>query len=403
MTFPRARGVLPVRVFLCAVLALQTTPYGAITPLLPGIVRDLGLADSRVGLITGAFTAGLLPACLALMLIRRPISDILVVFVGLGFLAVGCLTFAQASSLPILLAGRLAMGFGSGLCFAGASRWLVKSAPGQEGLFFGLSWGMLSVGTAVGPAAGAAAIALGSPFVHNVLTATFAACLAVLALIAMSPQMRQMARTRTVGPHIAVATLLRKRTFLIALTPLIVPALAIGLLFTLVPLLLAADGQEQWIAAIFIAAAVIGAGAGPVAGVVVRGVGERTTIVVTMAATTVLFASLAWPIGPLHLAIATIVILGIINQLLAVAAGETTRRTGTELGAPDTSSIFVPLMFALFETAGAVFSTRAAAVHAALPFIAVAAVAVATGALTARAMPRKRERDDRDSVVVQPF
>ncbi|MGJ3558572.1 hypothetical protein ACR6C2_04840 [Streptomyces sp. INA 01156] len=39
------------------VVALEATTYGVISPLLPGIARDLALENSLVGLITGAFTA----------------------------------------------------------------------------------------------------------------------------------------------------------------------------------------------------------------------------------------------------------------------------------------------------------------------------------------------------------
>lgn len=377
-------SLLLVRVFLCVVVALEATTYGVISPLLPGIARDLALEDSLVGLITGAFTAGLLPACLALMLVRRPVSDIAVVLGGLMSLAVGCLTLANGGGLTGILVGRLLMGFGSGLCFGGTIRWLVKSAPGNEGLFFGLGWGMLSVGTAVGPAVGAVGVVHGSRLVHNMLAGVIVVCVAVLALTAKSPRMRRMARARAEGPPVALANVLRERTFRATLTPLITPALAIGVLFTLVPLRLAGDGHERWVAATFVAAAVIGAGAGPVAGFLVRYFDKGPMTVVALVASTALLVSLAWPIGPLTLTIVTIAILGVSNQLVTVAAGETIRRAGEELGVPDTSSTFVPLVFAVFETAGAVLSTRAEALSPSLPFIALGSVAAVSGLLAWR-------------------
>lgn len=388
----RAGNGLPTRLFLCVVLALQTTPYGVISPLLPGIVDNLAVAPSQAGLITGAYTAGLLPACLVLMFVRRPLSDAVVVLTGLLFLALGCAIFADAGAFAQVIVGRILMGFGSGLCFTGASRWLVKSAPGRESLFFGLSWGMLSVGQAVGPVVGAVAVDHGTQMVHRL----FALIFGVGAIIASSMALFSTERAPTQqkkGRGVPAAHLWGERSFVYALVPLIIPSLAIGVLYTVIPLRLATEGQAEWVAPTFLAAAVLGAGAGPVAGVVTRRFGENPTVVFSLSTTAVLFAVLVGPFGALSLVVITVLILGLTGQLIAVAAGEMIRRMGEKLGAAGTASIFVPLMYALFETLGAVGGARADAVNQWLAFSSLAATAT-----LAAWMASRRARGDKAAV-----
>jgi MFS family permease len=381
---PGTAGLVLLRTFLCAVLALESTTYGVISPLLPSIAHSLALPESRVGLVTGAYTAGMVPACLTLVVVRRRISDITLVAIGITSLAVGCIVLANDPNFGGILSGRLLMGFGCGQCFAGAIRWLVKSAPGREGLFFGLGWGMVSVGSAVGPTVGAVALAVGSRSVHNGLAGVFVVCLAALTLIALSGRSRLTAHGHLQGVSPVALRLLCERAFLAALAPLIVPAMAIGMLVTLVPLRMADGGYQQWVAVAFTASAVIGAGCGPFVGHFVHSVGERPITLVGLAATAILLAVLSLRLGPVALAIGTIAVLGPANQAIVVSAGEKLRRTGERFGTVNASSTFLPLMFAVFETAGAVLSTKTATASPPLPFTASAVVAASCWLLTWR-------------------
>ena len=238
---PVEGSVQLMRVFLCVLMALETTPYGVVAPLLPGIVRNLSLDEFRAGLLTGALPLGMLPACVAPMLLRRTPSDIVVMLTGLAADVAGCVLFANGPGLQSLIAGRFLMGVGTGLCFLGATRFLVKSShPGQEGVSFGLGWGMLSVGTALGPAVGAVAVTHGATLVHNVFAATFAACMAALATATLSAPVRRVAHAIQNAARAPVG-LLRRAPFLVGLAPSVVPAITFGVFYTLVPLRLSQD------------------------------------------------------------------------------------------------------------------------------------------------------------------
>jgi predicted MFS family arabinose efflux permease len=369
-------GPVALRVLLCLILVLEATTYGLISPLLPALVDEHGLSTSQVGLITGAYTTGMLPACLLLILGGRIVSARATVFSGIVSLCLGCLALANIPTFAGILIGRFLMGVGAGFAFGGGIRWLAKTAPGREALYFGLGFGMLSVGTAVGPLVGALALEWGTGLVHNVLAATFVLCMLALASLrtVRRPDSDYDDHSRT---NFGSIRLLRRSRFLFALAPLIVPALAIGILYTLVPLILDANGHQEWVAVTFAASAVIGACCSPTAGHLLGMVGIKRMSLLALGASVILFTVLSLSDGVVVVALATIAILGVTNQAVVVAASEQLRRACGRFGVADLSATFVPLVFAVFETIGAVLSGKAADLALALPFAATAVVAAA--------------------------
>jgi predicted MFS family arabinose efflux permease len=369
-------GSFTLRILICLILALETTTYGLISPLLPGLVEQHALPSAQVGLITGAYTTGMLPACVLLILGGRFLSARATVLSAIISLCLGCLTLANVPTFAGLLIGRFLLGFGSGLAFGGGIRLLVKTAPGRESLFFGLGFGMLSVGTAVGPLIGALALEWGSDLVHNILAGLFMLCLLALASLHAA---RSSGNGNDVKPETNTAPfrLLGRSEFLVALAPMVVPALAIGILFTLVPLILDANGNQAWVAGTFAVSAVVGAGSSVAAGHFLGRVAAGRMSLLALGASVVLFAVLSFHEGAVVVALATIGILGVTNQAVVVAAGEQLRRACDRLRVADVSATFVPLVFAVFETVGAVLSGKAADLASALPFAATAIVAAA--------------------------
>jgi len=370
------RRVVALRVLICVLLALEATTYGVLSPLLPQLVEELRIGEPSVGLITGAYTTGMLPACIALIVVRRPLPDLSLVLAGVVSLLAGCLVMAVPLSFAGVVTARLLLGLGAGFCFGGGTRWLVRSAPGRENFYFGLGWGMLSLGTAVGPIVGAVALEIGTAPAHVALAGIFAACLLALGALGAASASRE-GPARSSNDTARIAGLVRQRSFAATLTPLVVPALTIGLLFTLVPLRLAGDERVAWVAPSFGLAAIIGAAASPLAGHLLATVGDRLMLVVSMAATATALAVAAWPLGPVVLAVATVLVLGITNQTVVVAAEEQLRRKSDAFGSPGAASAFIPLVFAVFETVGAVVGAQAASIADPLAFLLVALVAVA--------------------------
>ena len=317
----------------------------------------------------------MLPACIAPMLLRRTPSDIIVILTGLAFDVAGCLLFANGPGLQSLLAGRFLMGVGTGLCFLGATRFLVKSSrPGREGVSFGLSWGMLSVGTALGPAVGAIAVAHGATLIHDVFAGTFAACMAALALSTLSAPVRRVAHAIQNAARAPIG-LLSQASFLVGLAPSVVPAITFGVFYTLVPLRLSQDSREQWVSATFVAAAVLGAGAAPLAGYVLRVYGQHAVASWALVASGGLSLALATRIGPIGVVAVTIVLIGLTNQFLAVASGEMVRVAGHGTGGADATPMFISLVYAVFETTGAVAGAQAGTTNPALPYLLLGGVA----------------------------
>lgn len=375
---PARSTLFMLRTFLCAVIGAESMCYGVISPLLPRLADDLALDNLGIGLLMGAFTTGMLPACIALMVLRRP-SDLFVLLTGVIAVAAGCLVFANVSTFGGPLAGRVLMGFGSALCFSGATQWMVRSAPGSEAFYFGLGWGMLSVGTALGPLLGSLAVAHGAAAVHNALAVLFVLCAVGLALLALSPLLRRIARASNEGSNRAAWSLLRDSDFRAGLTPVIVPALAIGLCFTLIPLRFADAGAQGWIAATFTAAAIIGAAAGPLGGTAVRRLGPQIVTTTALLLGAVVTLVLAWSLVPWLVALAAIIVLGVSNEVTTVGGSELIRIAGSRLGNPDAAPVFVTLVFAVFETFGAVLSAKSQDLHAAIPYIVLAVTGLVMG------------------------
>ncbi|WP_406349310.1 MFS transporter [Streptomyces sp. NBC_00144] len=359
-----------LRILLCLVLVLQSTTYGVISPLLPELATELGLRGAQVGLVTGAYTIGMLPASLALVLVRSAVPDAPVVIAGMGSLATGCLLLTADPTFTVVLTARFLMGLGAGFCFAAGVRWLVGTAPGREGLFFGLGWGMLSVGNALGPVLGALAASLGRAPVHAALGVTFVVCLAALAALARRAPSTESRLKSDGGGRLRVPVLGN------ALLPLTLPALLMGVLYTLVPLRLADLRQPGWIAVAFSAAAVLGALASPAAGQLLARVAAPSMLWWSLPCTGLLVVILAWPVPAAAVAIVTVLVLGGVGQAVVVAAGEQLRKALRRTGARDVSSALITLMFAVFETVGAVAGSQAVVASAPLPYAACLLIAV---------------------------
>ena len=135
---------------------VDTVFYAALTPLVPYFTGELGLSKSLVGLLSGAFGAGVLLGSapggyLATRLGVKPTA-----VTGLGLMSAASLLFGFASGAWELVALRLVAGFGSALS------WLTAQTPEERrGEMFGTLGSAAVVGALLGPALGGVAATVG--------------------------------------------------------------------------------------------------------------------------------------------------------------------------------------------------------------------------------------------------
>ena len=107
---------------------VDTVFYAALTPLVPYFSGELGLSKSAVGVLSGAFGAGVLLGSapggfLVARLGARPGA-----ILGLAMISFSSLLFGFAGEAWQLVALRLVAGFGSALNWVGAFIWITVRA-----------------------------------------------------------------------------------------------------------------------------------------------------------------------------------------------------------------------------------------------------------------------------------
>jgi MFS family permease len=141
-------------VFVAALLAFVA--IGAALPVLPAYVRGpLHSGNLAVGIVVGAFAIT--------SVVCRPLAGRqadrrgrrIVLVVGALAMAVGGGLYLLSSSVPSLVAARLAVGAGEGAVYTAGATWAVDLAPEEDrglalGLFGLAVWGGLSLGPVAG-------------------------------------------------------------------------------------------------------------------------------------------------------------------------------------------------------------------------------------------------------------
>jgi MFS family permease len=166
---------------------VDTVFYAALTPLVPYFTGELGLSKSIVGVLSGAFGAGVLLGSapggfLVARLGARP-SAVL----GLAMISASSLLFGFAGEAWQLVALRLLAGFGSALNWVAAFTWITARAPEERrGEMIGTLISGAVVGALLGPVLGAGAASFGvAP--SFALVASFALAVALWAALTSAP------------------------------------------------------------------------------------------------------------------------------------------------------------------------------------------------------------------------
>lgn len=210
----------------CAIVLVDTIFYAALVPLVPYFRDEFGLSKSAVGILSGAFGAGVLVGAVPGGYMASRLGIKVTALAGLVLMSVATLAFGLAESAWVLVLVRFAGGFGSALSWVAAFTWLVRRAPeDRRGELIGVMLSAAVFGALLGPVLGSVAAAVG---VFPAFTAVAVAGLLIAVWAAFEPAPDLVEQQSLLG---ALRTVWQPRLmtglWFIALSPLIFSALAV--------------------------------------------------------------------------------------------------------------------------------------------------------------------------------
>jgi len=207
----------------CAIVLVDTVFYAALTPLVPYFNEEFGLSKSAVGVLSGAYGAGVLVGSAPGAYLASRAGVKVAALVGLILMSLTSFAFGLADAASLLVLARFVGGFGSALSWVAAFTWLTARAPDERrGELIGIMISAAVFGALLGPVLGSVAATVG-------LVPAFAAVAVVGAGIALWAAIEP-------APERA-----ERRSFFAMLQPILQPRLATGLwLIGLSPLLFSA-------------------------------------------------------------------------------------------------------------------------------------------------------------------
>ncbi|MDQ4127223.1 MAG: MFS transporter [Actinomycetota bacterium] len=306
----------------CAIVLVDTIFYAALTPLVPYYDNELGLSKSAVGILSGAYGAGVLAGSAPGAYLASRAGVRAAALIGLGLLSVTSLTFGLAESVPLLVLTRFAGGFGSALSWVAAFTWLVGRAPEERrGELIGVMVSSAVFGALLGPVLGSVAATIGT-------LPAFAAVAAAGVLIALWAALEAVPEAEEPRPiFVELRAVLKPRPatglWLIGLSPLMFSVLAV-----LVPLEL---GRLGWGAAavgiVFLISAAFEAVVHPLLGRWADRGGYRSPVRAGLLASVGILLVLPWAASPWLLGLLVVLAAGAFNAPLVPGTALFSRST----------------------------------------------------------------------------
>ena len=322
-----------------AIVLVDTVFYAALTPLVPYFNEEFGLSKSAVGVLSGAFGAGVLVGSAPGAFVASRAGVKIAAVVGLVLISVTSLAFGLVDVVPLLVLARFVGGFGSAFSWVAAFTWLTARAPDERrGELIGLMLSAAVFGALLGPVLGSAAATIG-------LVPAFAAVAIVGAAIALwagiepapRPGERRpfFAMLRPVlQPHLATGL------WLIGLSPLLFSGLAV-----LVPLELSRLGWgAAAVGAVFFVSAAFEAIVHPLLGRWTDRAGYLRPVVAGLLVTVGILLALPWVGNPWLLGLLVLLASGAFNATLVPGTALFSR--GTEKAGMDQALAFGVTNFA---------------------------------------------------------
>lgn len=284
-------------VFVSVVVAVDTTFFTALTPLLPHFADKYDLSKAGAGVFISTYAAGTLLGAVPGGLATTRFGPKPTVLGGLTLMTAASLGFALAGDVWTLGASRLFQGIGSSFSWAGGLAWIIASASrARRGELLGTAMGAAVFGALLGPALGALAGSIGTRAAF-LGVAVAGAILVVWA--GTTPAVEPARQTLRAG-----APAIHERSLLAGLWLILLPALLFGVLIVLVPLQLHDRGWGAiGIGALFIATTALETVLNPILGRLTDRHGRLRPIRAALIGSVAVSVALAWATAPAVIAL----------------------------------------------------------------------------------------------------
>jgi MFS family permease len=296
----------------CAIVLVDTVFYAALTPLVPYFDEEFGLSKFAVGILSGAYGAGVLVGSAPGAYLASRAGVKAAALVGLTLMSLTSLAFGIVDAAPLLVLARFVGGFGSALSWVAAFTWLTARAPEERrGELIGIMVSAAVFGALLGPVLGSVAATIG-------LVPAFAAVAAIGAGIALwaalepAPPPSERRRPYFAMLRPVLQPRLATGLWLIALSPLLFSVLAV-----LVPLELSRFGWgAAGVGAVFLASAAFEAAVHPLLGRWSDRAGYLSPVVTGLIASVGILLVLPWVGNPWLLVLLVLLASGAFNATL---------------------------------------------------------------------------------------
>lgn len=251
-------------VLTCTILILESFLASVLTPLVPFYRRELGLSEGASGILVAAYAAGLLMASLPSGWAASVFNPRKAVITGLIGVSASSIAFGFADEITALDVSRFFMGAFGALMWAGSVSWMVSATErDRRGQVMGTLLAAAVAGELMGAPIGALAETVGTDRVF--LVVVFVAI--VLALFALKTPAVSEVDGQTATQAWVVVRRAGASSWLFALSAVVAPSIALGLVLLVAPLRLEGFGLTAWlIAGVFLTMSVVEMVTGPPVG-----------------------------------------------------------------------------------------------------------------------------------------
>jgi MFS family permease len=233
-------------VLTCAVLILESLLSSILTPLVPYYRRELGLSEGASGVLVAAYAAGLLLASLPSGWAASVFNPRRAVIAGLLGVSIASIAFGFADQIAALDASRFLLGAFGALMWAGSVAWMVSAAPRERrGQVMGTLLAAAVAGELMSAPLGALAESVGTDIVF---TGVVAVALVLVAVAVRTPSVAEV-DGQGAKEALRVARSAGVSSWLLALSAVVAPSIALGLVLLVAPLRLEALGLTTWLMA----------------------------------------------------------------------------------------------------------------------------------------------------------
>ena len=320
-------------------MLVDTIFYAALYPLVPYFGDEFGLSKSVVGVLSGAYGAGVLVGSVPSGYLASRSGVRVTVLVGLTLMSVTSVMFALVDAAWLLVLTRFLGGFGSALSWVAAFTWLVDRAPEERRAeLIGVIVSAAVVGALLGPVLGSVAATVG---LLPAFTAVALAGVVIAAWAALEPAPASSGEVSLL-PALGMLRrpLLLTSLWFIGLSPLLFSALAV-----LVPLDLHRLGWgAAAVGTVFLLSAIFEAFVHPLLGRWSDRSGYRPPVFAGLLASIGILLLLVWAGNPWVIGLLVVLAAGAFNATLVPGTALFSR--GTEKAGIDRAVAFAITNFA---------------------------------------------------------